>query len=95
MKPDGSLPLSQESSTDLYPEPYQFNPYHPILVLLWSVLILSTYLHICLPSGLFPLGFPTSILHAFLFSPSIHATCPPHLILLDFVIQLYFAKNTG
>jgi hypothetical protein len=30
MKPDGSLPCSQQPSTGPYPEPDQFNPYHPI-----------------------------------------------------------------
>jgi hypothetical protein len=29
---------------------------------------LSTHLRLCLPSGLFRSGFPTNILHAFLFS---------------------------
>jgi hypothetical protein len=30
---------------------------------------LSTHLRLGLPSGLFHSGFPTNILHAFLFSP--------------------------
>ncbi|PNF14839.1 hypothetical protein B7P43_G05363 [Cryptotermes secundus] len=34
-----------------------------------------------LPSGLFPSGFPTNILYAFLFS-TIRATCPAQLILI-------------
>jgi hypothetical protein len=42
---------------------------------------LFTYLHLGLPSGLFPSGFPTNILYAFLLS-SIRATCPDHLIFL-------------
>jgi hypothetical protein len=32
-------------------------------------LILSTWLRLGLPSGLFPSGFPTNVLYAFLFSP--------------------------
>jgi hypothetical protein len=33
MEPEGSLPCSKESSTDLYPEPDQSTPYHPSLSL--------------------------------------------------------------
>jgi hypothetical protein len=33
MEPEGLLPDSQEPSTGPYPEPYRFNPYHPILSL--------------------------------------------------------------
>jgi hypothetical protein len=39
-------------------------------------------LRLGLPSGLFPTGFPTNNLYAFLFSP-IRATCSAHLILFD------------
>jgi hypothetical protein len=42
---------------------------------------LSTRLRLGLPSGLFPSGFPTNILYAFLFS--IRATYPAYLILLE------------
>jgi hypothetical protein len=58
-------------------EPDQSNPSHPIS--LKSILMLSTHLHLGLPSGLYPSGIPTNILHAFLFSP-IRATCPAHLL---------------
>ena len=48
-----------------------------------SILILSSHLHLSLPSGLFPSGFPTKILYKPLLSP-IRATCPVHFFLLDF-----------
>jgi hypothetical protein len=40
-----------------------------------SILILYPYLHLDLPSDLFPCGFPIKTLYAFLFSP-MPATCP-------------------
>jgi hypothetical protein len=49
-----------------------------------SILILYTNLRLGLPSGLFPSGFPTNIIHAFLFSPnSCYMPCPSHPPWLD------------
>jgi hypothetical protein len=74
-EPKGSSPCSQEPSTGPYPEPVRSSPYHPILSLPRSILILSTHLRLGLPSGLLPSGFPTKILYAFLVA-TIRATCP-------------------
>jgi len=47
----------------------------------------SPYFHIPhLPSGLFPSGFPNKTLYMPLLSP-IHAMCPVHLILLNFITR--------
>jgi hypothetical protein len=39
------------------------------------ILILSSYLHLGIPSGILPSGFPTRSFHSSIFSP-IRATCP-------------------
>jgi len=52
----------------------QFMPSHPTS---WrSILILSSHLHLGLPSSLFPLGFPTKTLYTPLLSP--HTSYMPH-----------------
>ena len=58
------------------------------------IIILSTHLRLGLPSGLFHSGFPTKTLYTPLSSP-IHATCPAHLILLDFITALYWVRSTN
>ena len=57
-----------------------------------SILLLSTHLCLGRPSGFFPSGFPTKTLYAPLSSP-IRATCPAHLILLDFITRTILGEG--
>jgi hypothetical protein len=66
MEPECSIPNSQELSTCSYPEPDQSSPHHPPTSPR-SILILSTHLRLGLPSCIFPSGFPTNNLYAFLY----------------------------
>ena len=57
-----------------------------------SILILSSCLHLGLPSSIFPSGFPTRSLYTPLLSP-VHVTCPSHLICLNLIIWIVFGEE--
>jgi hypothetical protein len=70
MEPQGSSPHSQVPHLSLFWT-------SPIQCTSWKyILILSFYLGLGLPSGLFPSGFPTTNLYTPLFSP-IRSICRP------------------
>ena len=88
MKPEGPLSRLKVPATCPDPEPVQSSPCpHPTSRK--SILILSSYLSLDLPSGVFPSRFPTKTLYALILSP-IRATCPAYLILLDFITRIIF-----
>ncbi|PNF19758.1 hypothetical protein B7P43_G14768 [Cryptotermes secundus] len=84
MEPEGSSPYSQENSIGPCHGPDQSHSSHPIS--LRSILLLSIHLRLNLRSGLFPSGFPTNILYAFLVSPKLlimqFSPTPCHVISL-------------
>jgi hypothetical protein len=57
-----------------------------------SIFILSSHLRLGLPSCLFSSGFPTKILYTPLLYP-IRATCPTHLILLNFITRTILGEE--
>ena len=85
MEPEGSLPHLQMPTTCPYPEPDRSSPYPPHCTAWISILILSSQIRLCLPSGLFPSGFPTKSFYTSHLSPT-PAKFPAHHI-LDFVTR--------
>jgi len=56
-----------------------------------SILILSSWLRLCLPSRLFPSGCPTKTPYRPLLP--IRATCPAHLIILDVITRTILGEQ--
>ena len=56
------------------------------------IFILSSHLRLGLPSGFFPSDFPTKFLYTSLHSP-IRATCPTHLMFLDFIARTILGEE--
>jgi len=79
------------NSTPPVPILRQINPVHAPHSTSWrSILILFSHLGLGLPSGPFPLGFPT--LYVPTISP-IRATYLTHLILLDLIARIIFGEE--
>jgi len=63
--------------------------YH--LISIKPIIILSSHLSLGLPSYLFPSGFPTKTVYAFLVSPVL-GTLPAHLTLLELITLIIFCE---
>jgi len=71
----------------------QLDPIHIPHPTSWrSILILSSHLSLCIPSGLLLSGFLSKTLYIFLFSP-LCTTCLTHLILLNFITQTILCEE--
>ena len=78
-----TLPVSwARPMQSIYPHPTSWR----------AILLLSTYLRLGFPSGLFPSGFSTKTLYTTLPSP-IRATCPANLILLDYITRTILGEE--
>jgi len=73
-----------------YPDPEASSPPFPTYVRKVRINV-TPHLLLGLPSGLFPSGFPTDILYAFVIS-SMHTTCPAPIILVYLIALIMFGE---
>ena len=92
MEPEFSLPCSQQPAVCPCPVPDFTILCPPILSLLRSILILPSPLGLVLPSCLFSLDFPTTILRDFLLF-LIRIISHAHLILLYFISSMLLREK--
>ena len=92
MEPEGSLPRVHVPVSCPYPQPDQSIPSPPSTTFRISILILTYHLCLGLTSGFFPSVFHNRTLYEPLLS-SIRASCPAHLILLDFITRITFDEE--
>jgi hypothetical protein len=79
--PDRSVPWARQ---------IRFRLSHPTYS--WLILILSCHVCLCIPSGFVLPGLPTDMPYTYFFS-SMHAICPAHLYLWDFIAQIIFSEK--
>jgi len=77
MKPEDTLPCSQDHATGQYPEPYEFSSKFLTPFLVRSILILSFHIRLGLPSGLFHSGFLTHFVFLFYSRHILRPSYPP------------------
>jgi hypothetical protein len=93
MEPEGLLLCSQDPAIGPDPEPDESSPYHPSHhILVRSILILFSHLHLGLPSSLFLSGIPINILYAFLFPP-VRVKRPAHFVLIEMTTLIIFGDQ--
>ena len=91
MESESSLPHFQVHHNCPCPEPVRHSPYPPshFLKLHFNIILTSTPGP---PKWFSSSGFPTKILCTFLLFP-LHATCPAHLIFLDFITRMILGEE--